>query len=96
MSTFSVFSSLFFNFKPFDEFFPLEKRDCNSLKLSLHFSSVPFSKDGRIGRYRGFPSIVVEAINRLKFDGQSLFYVIVQCIIAILALRARVKSHSLQ
>ena len=49
MSTFSGFSPLFLKFKPFDEFFSLEKSDCKSLKLSLHFSSVPFSKDGRIG-----------------------------------------------
>jgi len=58
MSTFSVFSSLFLKFKPFDEFFSLEKRDCKSLKLSLHFSSVPFSKDGRTGRFRVFSSLV--------------------------------------
>ena len=68
-----VFPHFFLKFKPFDEFCPLEKRDCKSLKLSFHFSSVPFSKDDRIGRFRGFSSLVVEVINRLEFDGQCLF-----------------------
>ena len=86
MSTFSVFSTLFFKFKLFDEFFPLEKRDCNSLKLSLHFSSVPFPKDGRIGRFRGFSSLVVEAINRLKFDGQSLFFMLLFSVLLLFLL----------
>ena len=79
MSTFSGFSSLFLKFKPaFDEFLPLEKRDCKSLKLLLHYiySSVPFSKDGRTGRFRGFSSLVVEVINRLKFDRQCLFFML--------------------
>ena len=49
---------------------PLNK-DVSQAIIALF--SVPFSKDGRMGRFRGFSLLFVEVYNRLKCDGQCLF-----------------------
>ena len=49
---------------------------------------MPFSNDGRMGRFK-FSLLFISSLNRLKCDGQCSVY-----LIAILALR--VKCHSLK
>ena len=55
---------------------PLNK-DVSQAIIALF--SVPFSKDGRMGRFRGFSLLVVEVYNRFKCYGQCLFLCYCDC-----------------